>query len=394
MIIRIWICLLALTSFAVAEPVKGRDYLALQHARFKAGQAADYLQAGQATGNLDWTFGESLGPVETLLQRARPSFHRVHILNTVCVRNGNCGRYEPLAGYRRIDLEIAILKKDKKVLNKLKSRVWLYMMLAKQYPNTKMLVSPVLEHDLGQKAWRVLADAVLEVWPDAQLVNSPNKGIKPERYRGAWIESHGSKPLQGADIVSTDGEEITDIDVDAYLKRTASAKIVYAWSRVDNCRHQGAFQDPRQRTRCPTAGNFEELAHILDAVPPAPAFAGGAKCKKITPFKSPWIWKPMAEDKGGADPRANKPVAIIGARGPIAAVLAADGSEVGRLAYYGQIDNLYRFYSGFKSGSGVNGYEFEKKAEVASGSRWTWLALSGGACAGPVRTGRRAGSYR
>lgn len=380
-------------AMAYAEPVNGQDYLAAQHKRFNAFEAGKALKCCDATGNLDWTFGESLEPIEQLL-KASPKYHRVHMFNGACIRGGNCGKYEISYGMNVKEWDAAIKKRKPKIINHLKARVALYRDLCARYPATQCLLSPELEHNLSKKAFRILADAALEVWPSVQLVNSPVGGIQIEPYRGAWIERHGTKPQSDADIVSTDGGEISDADVPAFLARTnrPRLKIRYAWTRGYNCRAQAAFQDPRKRTSCPTPGIFEEIAHIFDDRGHKPVFTSNA-CKQLKPFKSPWIFKPLAEDSNDGDKRANKPVVLMKPDVKRIFVLASNGEIVGELPQFPDNNptKLERYYSAL--GSNVNGYAFEERARALTGSPWVWLKAKS-TCYGPIIPGRRVNEYK
>lgn len=370
-----------------AERKIGHDFLGAQQKNFRVSNVIGPIEA---TGHLDWTFGVDTTKVRILLEKATPRVHRVHLLNTVCVRNGNCGVYEPLHGFSINSLNKAIENKNKNILNHVRARTSIYRNFFAQFPGIKPLLSPALEHNLTSKAYRVLADTVLEVWPDVQLVNSPLSG-HGERYRGAWIEAHGSTPNLDADINSTDGTDVTDIDVDKWLERTKNERITFAWTRSYNCRHQGDFEDPRKRTSCPKKYQFEELYHITDRRAPAPQFTG-KNCPKRISFAPPFIWKPFAEDGSNIDKRANYPVAITKYKTNPLLVLAHNGVKVGELAHYGNYQNLERHYSNYQNGSGVNGYAFEKRA-AALGSPWVWVK-GGNECAGPFVPGRRAGVYK
>lgn len=378
---------------ALSEPVNGQDYLALQQKNFNAFKAGESLKCCDATGNLDWTFGSDMQPVEQILL-AKPKFHRVHFFNGACIRGGNCGPYEISRGYNVATWDKAIRNKNAKILTHLKNRVVLYRDACNRHPDTKCLASPELEHNLSKKAYRVLADTILDVWPSVQLVNSPVGGIQIESYRGAWIERHGSKPQSDADIVSTDGEEITDLNIPAFIDRTnrPKIKIRYAWSRGFNCRHQGAFQDPRKRTQCSKPAVLNEISHIFDERGPVPNSTPPG-CGSLKPFKSPAIWKPLAEDNGTGDKRANKPVVLIGKKAQKLSLIASNGMEVGYMPLYKDPvpHTLERYYSAL--GSNVNGYDFEILAKQKSGSPYVYLKFNN-ACFGPIATGRRNGIYK
>jgi len=379
-------------SDSQGAPVLGQDFLAAQSKRFNTQNAAAQLQPGASTGNLDWTFGQKVEKLEPLLQQS-PKYHRTHLINGVCVRNGNCGRYELGWGYSKASFDKAIRQKNQKIIKHVRNRTAIYRGLASRFPGTQFLISPVLEHDLSREAYRVLADTVLEVWPNVQLVNSVNLGIQAERYKGAWVERHGNGVPADTDINSLDGVDATDIDVPKWMRTTNSARILFVWTRLFNCRTNGAFLDPRERTNCPRAFHFEELSHITDDRGNPPG-AGNPGCNSVRPFAAPAIWKPLAENKANGDKRADLPVAITPFNAGTLQVLARNGAVVGKLGYYGAFqNNLFRHYSNWGSGSGVNGYTFEKNAVAQSGSPWVWIK-AGGKCMGPFVPGRRAGSFR
>lgn len=383
-----------LPSLTLATRQEGQDLLALQHRKFKVADAVKYLEKNTSTGHLDVTFGSRVKKVKRVLTDVEPGYHRIHIINGTCVRNQVCQSFETGYGFSRSGFQQAVLNKNPKIITPLKKRVRVYKDLSAKFPNTIFLLSPILEHDLSIAAWRVLADEVVAIWPEIKLINSPNKGVAVEAYRGAWIEKHGQNPgsTQGN---SLDGEEGTDINVPNWLQRTNNNKYTMNWSRSYNCRTNSAtFIPPKQRNACPSEPVFEMLAHLMDQRPPAPNFQGGNACSSITAFNSPNVWKPLAEDHYEGEPRANAPVAIVPFNRSLLDVLAVNGKKLGQLANGGSFttSGYWRYYSKLPGGSGLSGYQFEKLA-VREGSPWVWVR-SGRACKGPFVPGRRAGTYR
>lgn len=372
-----------------ATQVRGQDYLAAQLPAFKIGNAAA-IPTGSAVGSLDTTFGSSLEPIRTLLNIVKPSYYRVHLINGPCIRNRNCGKYEIGYGYSKENFSKALESRNPKILGYLKQRTLAYKNLSLGFPTTGFLVSPVLEHNLSGKAFAVAADAVKSVWPEVQLVNSPMAAGPAARYLGAWIERHGSQPQRDADIVSTDGASADQIDMAAFLKRTSQAKIVMVWTGSYNCRVP-EWQDPRIRKACPTASTMELMPHLFDPTPPPPplSFSG---CRKISAFKAPDIWKPLAERHLNPDPRQELPVLITKGFGKEnISVISSTGQKIGSLGYYGTyLTQGFRYYSGYVGGSKQSGYTFQKN----SGSLpWVWLQ-QGNSCKGPLVPGRRQGLMR
>lgn len=382
-----------LTANVIAQ---GQDYYAIQSRYWNLPATIRYSAGNQAAGNLDTTFGTSLSPVSSLVSAVNPALYRVHIINTVCVRNNNCGPYEIGHGYTKASFNAAVRANKASIIRPFKERVKLYCDLFSHYPNTKLLISPALEHDLSTQAWRVLADSTLGVCGGVQLVNSPDGGVAVERYKGAWIERHGSSPQSDADVVSLDGADATQIDIGAFLARTLrlpNIKIIELWTAGYNCR-VGTWQDPRVRKNCSSSKTLELMNHLYEPMPVAPAFKG-TQCRKILPFKAPSIWKPLAESQVKPDPRQELPVSITNrfAKGNLH-VLANNGSEVGALGYYGNYLNQgLRYYSGFRGGGRTSGYAMQSSAENNSGSGYVWLQ-QGGTCQGPLYPGRRQGNMR
>lgn len=375
--------------------VRGQDYLAAQlKGNFHVNQATPYLQDNQAIGSLDITFGTSLDPIRKLLA-TKPKYYRVHIINGSCIRNGVCQTFEIGYGYSKNSFDLAVRNKNQGILGPFKKRVGLYKGLAEEFPDTIFVLSPELEHDLSLQSYRVLANAVLNIWPDVQLDNSPDGGVPVEKYKGAWIERHGSNPQADADIISMDGAEGTDLNIPKYLKNNTKAKILFFWTRMYNCRtNSTVWQAPRNRVACPTAGHFEEFAHIFDVRPPAPNFMGG-NCPTIKPFDYPWLLKPLAESGLPYGGRMDWPLVILPLKDTNAVFLAANGSKLGNFAYYDTYDPLhgFRYYSKYGDGSVIQGYELEKRARAETSNPNTWVKVQN-ICYGPLIAGRRAGSYK
>ena len=369
------------------ERIFGQDLLAAQHPSFQTTKALLYIPANSALGTLDFTFGTSLSPIIDLLSSGKFNFYRVHIINGPCLANRNCGPYDPIKDYTVESFEAAVLKKDPVIIKFLTDRVKLYCPLRLRFPKVEIRISPMLEHRLGKQAFRILADTTLAACPGVGLVNNAMNG-DGEKYKRAWQESHDGykKPRT---LVSFDGFDATDADIAAWRSRTRNGKVSFVWSRVYNCRNNGPFVDPRNRTSCPKERDFDLLAHITDdrGVAPSPKFV----CK-FEAFKSPYIWKPFAEDTGSTDPRSNLPVALVPLDNRDVELVGQLGKSIGSLKYYGAYQKgLNRYYSG--TSIKLSGYQIEKKIDILNGSPWTWLK-QGGRCIGPFVPGRRSGSYR
>lgn len=356
--------------------------------------ASVFIKEGTPLGTLDWTFGTGTKKLEDWLSKVHPKYWRIHLLNGPCVRAGNCGPYEPVFGYSVASLDLAIRQRTPKLIKHVRDRVKIYKELSIKFPDTVFLVSPILEHNLSDAAWRVLADVVKNNWPEVRLVNNP-MNPSGERYRGAWIEGHGQEGRLDAELNSLDGDSASDIDIQKWKERFPNVKILFVHDRLYNGRlASGAWVDPRIRKAFPKTFQFEELAHIADTRR-RPPIREPSVCKTTESFSSPNIWKQFAEDKGTMDVRAGYPVALttFNSQG-ISIITSGVGKQIGTLGYYGTYNTtLKRHYSAWGNGSHLNGYTFEKLAKEEAGSPWTYLK-QGARCLGPLLMGMRQGVMR
>lgn len=384
---------LLLFSRAQAERLIGQDYLGAQHPRMQIVNSSVFIREGSPLGTLDWTFGTGTKKLEDWVTKVKPKYWRIHLLNGPCVRGGNCGKYEPVYGYTMGSLDAAIRSGDRKLTEHVKTRAKLYRDISKRHLETKFLLSPILEHNLSDSAWRALADTVKRVWPEVQLVNSPMT-FPAERYKRAWLESHGQDGNTNVEINSLDGHSASDIDIEKWKERFPDVKILFTHDRIYNGRlASGAWIDPRVRKAFPLTFQFEELAHITDKRRnPPDGFPDSCKIREA--FLAPNIWKQFAENKNNGDVRANYPVSITDFNGTNVSIIAANGTSIGSLGYYGVYQNgLNRHYSAWTGGSHLNGYTFEKLAKEEADTPWTYLK-QGSRCKGPLLTGMRQGVMR
>jgi hypothetical protein len=375
-------------AYAQQARIFGQDFQAAQHPLFSTKDAALYARSNSALGTLDYTYGSDLAPIVRLLSSKKFSVYRVHLIDGTCIHNRNCAPDYPFQNYTTESFEAAVKANDPIITNFLENRTKLYCPLMLTQQPVFIRISPVMEHRLTNRAFRMLADIVLGACPGVSLVNNPASGTG-EEYRGAMLESHDGFKNPKA-IVSLYGTEATDADIPAWSSATKNSTVAFVWSRVFNCNNNGPFTYPKDRTSCPKARDFELLSHITDdrGKAPKPSFS----CK-FEAFKSPMIWKPFAEDFGTPDSRANLPVAITPLGNRNIELVGALGKSAGYLRYYGSYQGgLNRHYSG--TGSRLSGYEIEKKAATLNkGIPFVWLKQSN-RCIGPIVAGRRNGKMR
>ena len=249
----IWI-FIVLAAVAYGEsPTIGHDFLALQSPHFKYKKIERAIQYPSALGMLDFTFGYSLAPVRYLLDSGKFKYLRVHLINGSCIRLRNCGSYYPSFAASIDRFSAAIRKKDINLYDFVRFRTEEYCQIAKDYPATQVLISPVLEHNLNRQNFITLAKWIDAACPGVAIVNN---GMTPIKIRNYLKEVHGSITSK-AHIISMDG-----FGYESYLPADvfeAPHNIVFIWDSHYNCRDPGPFIDPRERTSCPTAREVDYL---------------------------------------------------------------------------------------------------------------------------------------
>lgn len=323
-----------------------------------------------------------------VLETGKVTRWRIHFLNGPGLRNGQLGGYEPHAGMTIQSYNALWEKGGGKLARHLRDRVQLYCHLFASYPSLSLEISPTLEHNLSSKAFKRQALITRRNCPRAVIVNNPVTGVAASG--GFTVERHGAKVagLRAPCNVSLDGDEAFDANVPAFLAQNPRCT-KYIWSLTYNGRlGKGAFVDPRKRTRWPTREQLRTLLGYARPLPYSPLVEG---CFPVT---RPRLWKVSADDHGGGDVRANKPLWISPARELfVDVVTAVGGKAVGSMVYFGAFDGGgYRYYSG--TGSNLYGVEMAERAVRLSGSPYVLIREPGGQCFGPLHPAYRWGYFR
>lgn len=212
-------------------------------------------------GWLEKTFAPDCKCADRLLKERRDKVVRVHLINSPCMRNKRCGRYEVLWGYNKASASRAV-HIPKSRLNRRFNRVVeaAAKRLAKARGNLTCFVAPCLECDLNGRARRALADRVSVAMPSCVLVDNP---YRQHCLEGNVCESHGSNPKAVAPcIVDMDGTDGAALDVNKWARRSRNCELRYYWEPWMNC-SRGTFIDPRQRDCKFNQRYFEKTKEIL-----------------------------------------------------------------------------------------------------------------------------------
>lgn len=231
-------------TYSYATPDIGFDLLGLAH------YSNLPTRSPKSIGCLDSTFGDPIPNIIKLSSRGSLDNIRVHLLDGSCLRLHNCAKGDPLYGYTTASFERMLFKKHSRISRQLITRLSRYKELAGLYPNVHFFISPILEHNLSKKAWRILANQVKNVFPEVRLVNNALNPKNAERYRGAWIEDHGYKGNRTSEISSLDGA--TEGNMRDWIQSCARKKLCFYWTERFNCKDSDRWIAPKKRTSCPT----------------------------------------------------------------------------------------------------------------------------------------------
>jgi hypothetical protein len=204
------------------------------------------LYSGQDKVVISWlenTFGHKCQCLERLLNDARPKIIRAHLIQSPCMRNKRCGRYEALWGYTAASASRAARNSK----SRLRQRFTAILERFRQRIQGKELtcyVSPCLECDLYEPARRELANLVSAALPTCNIVDNP---YGRRCLSGFTCEKHGVNPkLSAPCIVDLDGIDGAKIDVKKWVAKYQHCDLSFYWEPWMNC-IRGSFVDPRSR---------------------------------------------------------------------------------------------------------------------------------------------------
>jgi len=262
---RVLITILIVSLYA-PQAAAAPSYLAMCHKDWNCKATLQTLSAQDAivTGWIENTFNAQCPCGDKLLALPNPKVIRVHLINSPCMRNRRCGRYEVLYGYSKVSGSRAVHKPRSRlnrrfnsVLERFKKR------LAKAQSPVQCYVSPCLECDLDGPARRALLNRVSIALPSCILVDNP---YRQRCLRGFVCERHGynvpeSKPC----ITDLDGVDGATVSIRRWVANSQQCAIRYYWEPWMNCNSgMGApFVDPRKRECGFRFKNFDRTTGIL-----------------------------------------------------------------------------------------------------------------------------------
>lgn len=208
---------------------------------------------------LENTFGAKCACVNRLLDSPKPKILRAHLIQSPCMRNKRCGRYEALWGYTAASGSRAA-QNPKSRLRKRFTRILETFRRRIEGKELTCYVSPCLECDLYEPARRVLADLVSASVPTCNIVDNP---YRRKCLPGYTCEKHGLNPrLSKPCIIDLDGIDGSLVDLKTWVARYQHCDLQFYWELWMNC-IRGDFVDPRARNCRYKSSVFDYTGNIL-----------------------------------------------------------------------------------------------------------------------------------
>ena len=276
----------------------------------------------------------------------------------------------------------------------LKKRLPLWEAIARKFPTKKIYISPSCEYSNSVSVPLInqwLA-AIHQLAPSCIPVLTP---MNAPVVNGVIVEKHGTKAKAGqGQFASTDGQNLCDIDANAWMTANHSAEITFGWGNLFNLAEAHNTLPPSKRTSAPSFKYVEQVRRNMEpkGVAPAPTFQG-----KITPIRKPFLYKVMAEDNPGPGTRDNRPLLIAKGNSRSAEVITKDGASLGKMVVFDRPGaypgGLTRYYAGLPGAVNLYGWELASKALAVSGSEYVWFKVDG-VIYGPTNAAFRTGFYQ
>lgn len=349
----------------------GFDGLGLAHDLFPVKAFTEIIPTGSAIGVFDSAnaFGPVLIKLRKVLDSGKFPVARIH---------AHWGGSE----HRIVPMEV------------LENKLPKYEELARDYPTVSIMISHSCEYkEEAASKIKERVDLIRLLAPSCVPVNSVWQGPTTP---SVVTERHGNIKVKAGDIVSFDGTNAYDCDIEKWKQENNNALICFLWGYRFNLRQltkPGQTPPlPDERSAAPSPDYIKSIVRLSQPIgePEIPLFLDD-----VTPIEKLLLWKSHSEDSQGSnDARANKPVFICPVNKPSLDIVTWDNKTIGKLKYGGEFNgNFHRYYSGLPGAIGKYGFEIGLKALNKSGSEWIWIK-SKNKFWGPINPSFRKGYFR
>lgn len=267
------ILLLGLFLVSVAQAQEPRLCISPYALQSKNFNYQEYVKQTKQAGGpyvvvwLHNSFGTDFKNPKAELARPIVSGVEVAFLNTTCLNNKNCSKYEILYGYTNDSFAKAVTNDNKAIKQKIEkeAKILADFLLSNLRPDQDCKINTFLEGKLKPAIYTKVTNWIAPFFQGrCEFVWNPQGGNPGKPVVPAVIsEGHGDKPkLSPRCIANPDGTTIDDSSYPRYLYNYGiKCEFACAWGPNMNCRSSdGATnQDPRSRT-CKDTKDFKKAA--------------------------------------------------------------------------------------------------------------------------------------
>lgn len=253
---------------------------AIQHPAFNCDAFLNSLGPVE-TINISWlwdTFGHSTHCIDRVLGDSRFNAFQLHLINGVCLRNGNCGSYETFAGRNLMEVKAQLFNKDVALLGRIRGEA----QAAANFLNARGLmskpcyISPVLEGNFTPAEFQPIKEVVEPLFPGCTIVYNP---VSPQpRVDGTLYEHHSFDSVVGGSCIYNNDGYSVDVPgaskgysrfmgldhLKDQLLNNSTCDLSFIWHHSYNCIN-GGFVDPRSRG-CGDVAAWDSLGILLSEV--------------------------------------------------------------------------------------------------------------------------------
>lgn len=200
-----------------------------------------------------------------LMRLKKKKFCRIHVINGPGLNNKRTQPHE--ITYKETTQSVCekLIKKDKQFTNKYIQRLQALRKICNLAPpgTLELAISPWLEHaPIPRKAWDILVDLTVEVFPEAFMVDNPVSGTF---FSGNLLtEKHGLDAPSSVDIADLDGIHWEACDLLNFAHKHVSAKVCYIWGFGENgTTKEGPWLPPQKRKAFTTKREFDTYQYFV-----------------------------------------------------------------------------------------------------------------------------------
>lgn len=253
----------------------GVGYYAIQHKDFPYQEALHVFDGVKrpALAFVWGTFGDKQDGLKEWFRQVkdRPHLLEIHMMNQVCVRNGNCGVGEIWPGLSVRQFNNKLKTNDPELMDRIRTRVQEIKTFvdSQKNENSHLVLSLGLEDNFNKQAATNLERAVEEIWP-YEIARNPvaQKGVDQSLSGADALELHTPNPKFGKGVQGIANLDGTDIDfsnreptlstsispdkVRSFLSRNKGKSLaVFLWSALHQGLKKTSASAPPPRKRNP-----------------------------------------------------------------------------------------------------------------------------------------------